>query len=82
VKNVWVNTPQIGSKKTAKTNFTQRVGTVRGLDVTAPVLARATLLTIFPPRLELRVVRLFFNLRFVAAKVTADYADLLKEKQD
>jgi hypothetical protein len=55
---------------------------VRGLDVTAPVLARATLLTIFPPRLELRVVRLFFNLRFVAAKVTADYADLLKEKQD
>jgi hypothetical protein len=41
-------------------------------------LARATLRTTFPPRLELRVPRFFFDLRFVAAKVAADYADLLK----
>ena len=68
----------------AKTNFTQRVGTVRasGDAIKLLGLARATLRTTFPPRLELRVVRFFFDLRFVAAKVAADYADLLKQKQD
>jgi hypothetical protein len=68
----------------AKTNFTQRVGTVRASDDAIKLLelARATLRTTFRPRLELRVVRFFFDLRFVAAKVAADYADLLKQKQD
>ena len=45
-------------------------------------LARATLRTTFRPRLELRVVRFFFDLRFVAAKVAADYAALRKQKQE
>jgi hypothetical protein len=44
-------------------------------------LARATLRTTFLPRLELRVRRFFFHLRFVA-KSSADYADLHKRKQD
>jgi hypothetical protein len=39
-------------------------------------VARATLRTTFRPRFELRVSRFFFDLRFVAAKVAADYADL------
>ncbi|HEY2143808.1 MAG TPA: hypothetical protein VGH06_05600 [Candidatus Udaeobacter sp.] len=39
-------------------------------------VARATLRTTFRPRFELRVSRFFFDLRFVAAKVVADYADL------
>jgi hypothetical protein len=30
----------------------------------------------------LRVPRFFFDLRFVAAKVAADYADLHRRKQD
>jgi hypothetical protein len=78
-----VSTLQIGSRKMAKTNFTHRVGTVRASDDAIKLLdlARATLRTTFRPRLELRVVR-FFDLRFVAAKVAADYADLLKQKQD
>jgi hypothetical protein len=68
----------------AKTNFTQRVGTVRASDDALKLLelARATLRTTFRSRLELRVGRFFFDLRFVAAKVAADYADLLKQKQD
>jgi hypothetical protein len=68
----------------AKTNFTQRVGTVRasGDAIKLLDLARATLRMTFRSRLELRVVRFFFDLRFVAAKVAADYADLLKQKQD
>jgi len=68
----------------ATTNFTQRVGTVRASDDAIKLLdlARATLRTTFRSRLELRVVRFFFDLRFVAAKVAADYADLLKRKQD
>ncbi len=37
-------------------------------------VVRATLRTTFPPRFELRGPRLFFDLRFVAAKVAADYA--------
>jgi len=45
-------------------------------------VARATLRITFRPCLELRVVRFFFDFRFVAAKVAADYADLLKQKQD
>jgi hypothetical protein len=36
---------------------------------------RATLRTTLRPRFELRVSRLFFDLRFVA-KSSADYADL------
>jgi len=45
-------------------------------------VVRATLRTIFRPRSELRVPGLFFDLRFVAAKVAADYADLCSRKQD
>ena len=45
-------------------------------------VARAKLRTIFRPRFELRVPRFFFDLRFVAAKVAADYAELLTRKQD
>jgi hypothetical protein len=79
VKNVWVRTPQIGSRKIAKTNFTHLVGTVSGSDSAMKFLdvARATLRTIFRPRFELRVSRFFFDLRFVA-KSSADYADLRK----
>ena len=84
VKNVWVRIAQIGSRKIAKINFTQRVGTVSSSDAGTKVLdlARATLRTTFRPRFELRVMRFFFDLRFVAAKVAADYADLRRRKQD
>src|SRR5262249_21316386 len=84
VKNVCVTTPQIGSRKIANTIFTHRVGTVSGSDASPKLLdlARATLRTTFLPRLELRVSRFFFDLRFVAAKVAADYAVLPKQKQD
>jgi hypothetical protein len=58
-------------------NFTHFVGTVSGSGAATKFLdvARATLRTTFGPRFELRVWRLFFNLRFVA-KSSADYADL------
>jgi hypothetical protein len=84
VKNVWVRTPQIGSRKIAKINLTHFVGTVSGSDSAIKLLgvARAKLRTTFRPRFELRVPRLFFDLRFVAAKVAADYADLHRRKQD
>src|SRR5262249_19195317 len=83
VKNVWVRTPQAGSRKIPKTNFTHRVGTVSDSDSAMKLLdlVRATLRTIFRPRLELRVPRFFFDLRFVA-KSSADYADLRRRKQD
>src|SRR5262245_31746308 len=76
VKNVWVRTPQIGSKKIPKTNFTHFVGTVSDSDSVTKVLevVRATLRTTFRSRFELRVPRFFFDLRFVA-KSSADYAD-------
>ncbi len=45
-------------------------------------VARAKLRTTFRPRFELRVPRFFFDLRFVAAKVAAVYADLHRRKQD
>jgi len=67
-----------------KTNFTQRVGTVSGSGAAIRLLdlARATLRTTFPPRFELRAPRFFFfDLRFVAAKVVADYAESQKQKQ-
>jgi hypothetical protein len=53
------------------------VGTVSGSDSAINLLdvVRATLRTTFPPRFELRVPRFFFDLRFVAAKVVADYAE-------
>jgi len=53
------------------------VGTVNGSDAAMKLLdvVRATLRTTFPPRFELRVPRFFFDLRFVAAKVAADYAE-------
>jgi hypothetical protein len=38
-------------------------------------VVRATLRTTFLPRFELRAPRFFFDLRFVAAKVAADYAE-------
>src|SRR5438552_13742510 len=84
VKNVWVRTPQIGSRKTAIINFTHFVGTVSGSDAAMKLLgvARAKLRTTFRPRFELRVPRFFFDLRFVTAKVAADYADLHRRKQD
>jgi hypothetical protein len=77
VKNVWVRTPQMGSRKIPKTNFTHFVGTVSGSDAAMKLLGvvRATLRTTLRPRFELRVSRLFFDLRFVA-KSSADYADL------
>jgi xanthine/CO dehydrogenase XdhC/CoxF family maturation factor len=63
--------PQIGNRKIAKTNFTQRVGTVSGSDVEMKLLdlARATLRTTFPRRSDLRAPRLFFDFCFRAAKV-------------
>src|SRR5258705_3380671 len=84
VKNVCVRTPQIGSRKIAKMNFTHFVGTVSGSDAAMKLLDEAgtTLRTTFRPRFELRVPRFFFDLRFVAAKVAADYADLHRRKQD
>jgi len=77
VKNVWVTTPHIGSRKTAKINFTHFVGTVSGSDCAIKSLdgVRATLRMTFPPRFELRAPRFFFDLRLVAAKVAADYAE-------
>src|SRR6266571_5161378 len=84
VKNVWVKIAQIGSRKIPKTNFTQRVGTVSSSDAGTKALdlARATLRTTFPPRFDVRASRWFFDLRFVAAKVAADYAGLRRQKQE
>jgi hypothetical protein len=84
VKNVCVNTPHIGSRKIAKINFTHFVGTVSGSDCAMKPLdgERATLRMTFPPRLELRAPRFFFDLRFVAAKVAADYAEFSRQNQD
>src|ERR671918_1162350 len=83
VKNVWVRTPHIGSRKIAKINFTHFVGTVSGSDAAMKFLdvVRATLRTTFRPRFELSVPRFFFDLCFVA-KSSADYADLRRRKQD
>jgi hypothetical protein len=55
-------------------HFTHFVGTVSGSDAAMKFLDEAgtTLRTTFPSRLELRVPRFFFDLRFVAAKVAAD----------
>src|SRR5437899_135939 len=71
VKNVCVRIAQIGRRKIAKTNFTQRVGTSSGSDAATKLLdlAYATLRTSFRPRSDLLLPRLFFDLRFVAAKV-------------
>src|SRR6476660_3481554 len=65
-------------------NFTHFVGTVSGSDAAMKLLdvVRATLRTTFRSRFELRVPRFFFDLRFVAAKVAANYAELLTRKQD
>jgi hypothetical protein len=72
----------MGRRKIAKTNFTQRVGTVSESDTEVIVRARATLRTTLRPRLELRFPRLFVDLLFRAAKVAADYADLTSQNQD
>jgi hypothetical protein len=55
----------------AKINFTQRVGTVSGPDAAMEPLdlARAMLRTTFPPRLERRAPRFFFELRVVALTI-------------
>jgi hypothetical protein len=68
----------------ANMNFTQRVGTVSSSDAETEVLdlARATLWTTLRSRFDLRVPRLFFDLRFVAAKVAANYAGLIRQKQE
>jgi hypothetical protein len=70
VKNVWLRIAQTGSKKIATINFTHRVGTTSGSDAGTPKAfrARATLRTTFRSRLELRLPRVFIDLRFVAAK--------------
>jgi hypothetical protein len=83
VKNVWVRTPQIGSRKIPKTNFTHLVGTVSGSDAAMKLLdvVRATLRTTFRSRFGLGVPRFFFDLCFVA-KSSADYADLRRRMQD
>jgi len=60
---------QIGNRKIAKTNFTQRVGTVNGSDTGTSVRALATLRTTLRPRLELRFRDLFVDLLFLAAKL-------------
>ena len=71
VKNVWLKIAQIGSRKIANTNFTQRVGTVRGSGpAMKPLgLARATLRTTFLPRLDLRVMRSLLDFRFFALRL-------------
>jgi hypothetical protein len=71
VKNVWLSIAQIGSRKIAQINFTQRVGMVSGSDVPTALfdIGRAMLRTTFPPRLDVRALRFFVDLRFVAAKV-------------
>src|SRR6266403_288435 len=95
VKNVCVRIAQIGNRKIANTNLTQRVGTTSGSDAATKLLdlARATLRTIFRPRSDFRLPRLFFDLCFRAPKVvrrlggttqkkargTADYADVMNE---
>jgi N-acetylglucosamine-6-phosphate deacetylase len=65
---------QIGSRKIAQINFTQRVGTVSGSTVRPTARARATLRTTLRPRSRLRA-RLLFGGCFLALKLTADYAD-------
>ena len=77
VKNVWVRIAQIGSRKIAKINFTQRVGTVSSSDAGTKVLdlARATLRTTFRPRFEFCAARLLVDLLFRLLKSSADYAD-------
>src|SRR4030095_10865685 len=82
VKYVLLRIAQIDNRKTAKTNFAQRVGTVSGSDTGTNVRARATLRTTLRPRLELRFPRLFADLLFLAAKVAADYAELACQNQD
>ena len=42
VKNVWVKIAQSGRRKIAKTNFSQRVGTMNGLIVAEPRLVGTT----------------------------------------
>src|SRR5205823_12698363 len=69
VKNVLLRIAQTGNRKIATTNFTQRVGTVNGSDTGTSVRARATLRTIFRPRLELRFPRLFADLLLFSAKL-------------
>jgi S-adenosylmethionine:diacylglycerol 3-amino-3-carboxypropyl transferase len=69
VKNVWLKIAQIGNRKIAQTNFTQRVGTVSGSGAEMNRVARATLRTIFRSRCGFRLPRRFVDLRFVAAKV-------------
>jgi hypothetical protein len=68
----------------AKTNFTQRVGTISDAGVEMELLGvvRATLRTTLRLPSDLRLPRLFVDLRFVAAKVARDYAELWKQKQD
>src|SRR6266478_3041341 len=77
VKNVWVRIAQVGSRKIAKINFTQRVGTVSSSDAGTKVLdlARATLRTTFRPRFEFCAARLLVDLLFRLLKSSADYAD-------
>jgi len=58
------------------------VGTSNGSDAATNLLdvARATLRTTFLARLDLRVPRLFFDLRFVAAKVASKLRRIARRK--
>jgi hypothetical protein len=78
VKNVWLTMAQMGSRKIAQTNLTQRVGTVSRSDAAIRLLdpARATLRTTFLWRLDFRSALLRFDFRCVALNSSADYADL------
>jgi len=55
-----VKAAQMGRRKIATTNFTQRVGTISGYGAGTARVVRKTCL---------------FDFRFLAAKITADYAD-------
>jgi hypothetical protein len=60
------------------------VGTISGVDVEMELLdlARATLRTTLRLPSDLRLPRLFVDLRFVAAKVISNYADFSPQMQD
>ena len=77
VKNVSVRIAQAGNKKIAKTNFTQRVGTINESGAGTILVARATFRTVFTRRLGLRFPRLVVDLCFVAAKVIRRLRDVL-----
>jgi hypothetical protein len=69
VKNVSVRIAQAGNKKIAKTNLTQRVGTINESGVRTVLVACPTFRTVFTRRIGLRLPRLVVDLSLVAGKV-------------